>query len=72
MSWVDEGGGTTQVTASSGIPVIFFSFSPAALLPLMIGLEEEKPPKLVQAFHTCSKDMMFIALVCEDNQMGAP
>lgn len=50
----------------------FSSSSPAAFLPLMIGLEEEKPPELVQAFHTCSKGVMFIALLCEGNQMGAP
>jgi len=61
MSWINEGGGAPCLTASSRILGIFFTLFSAAAVPLKIGLEEEKPPKLVQAFNTCSKDLMFIS-----------
>lgn len=49
MSRINEGGGAPRLTVSSRILGTFFTFFSAASV-LLIGLEEEKPPKLVQVF----------------------
>lgn len=37
----------------------------------MTGFEKEKPPKLVQAFNTYSKHLMFIASSIKGNEIHA-